>query len=96
MNMCAVQSGHAALFSLYGLCLMSYFPSMWEARHYRRLAASRDTLICIDSRRKEANEKLIKRKYVERLGFYCTHRDLSEICNVIRLLRPARGYANMT
>lgn len=48
--------------------LMNYFCSLCEARHNRRLAAhrtaSQDTLIRIDSRRKEANEKLIKRKYV--------------------------------
>lgn len=64
MNKCEVQSGHAALFSPYGLRLMNYFRSMWEACHNRCLAASQDTLIRIDSRFKEANEKLIKRKYV--------------------------------
>lgn len=44
---------------------MNYFVSMWEAtRLATHRTASQDTLIHIDSRRKEANEKLIKRKYV--------------------------------
>lgn len=68
VKMCEVRSGHAALFSTWGsdgARLMNYFVSMWEAtRIATQRTASQDTLIHIDSRRKEANEKLIKRKYV--------------------------------
>lgn len=64
VNMCEVASRCGCDW----LPLMDYFHSKWEVHQNTHLAtdqtASQVTLIYIDSRQGEANEKLIKRKYV--------------------------------